>query len=237
MRVTYIEHSGFMVELERTVLIFDYYKGVVPEYNRSKKAYIFASHRHEDHFNPYILNWQGDVEWILSDDIQIESANKIHYVEANCRYVMDELICETLTSTDEGVAFMVQVEGLSIYHGGDLNWWHWEGENSEIENKDAKEAFLNEMLKLSGRSFDLAFVPLDPRQNAQFSWGMLTFFKRVMVKLVFPMHMWGDYAVIDRFLSLDEAIEYRDKIVRIKHANQIFEVVKGEHNELYVESF
>ena len=34
----------------------------------------------------------------------------------------------TLKSTDEGVAFLVEAEGKSIYHAGDLNWWYWEGE-------------------------------------------------------------------------------------------------------------
>ena len=34
----------------------------------------------------------------------------------------------SLKSTDEGVAFVVWAEGHSIYHAGDLNWWHWEGE-------------------------------------------------------------------------------------------------------------
>lgn len=36
---------------------------------------------------------------------------------------------ETLPSTDEGVAWFVTAEGKFIFHAGDLNWWHWEGED------------------------------------------------------------------------------------------------------------
>lgn len=32
-------------------------------------------------------------------------------------------------STDEGVAFLVTAEGRTVFHAGDLNWWHWEGED------------------------------------------------------------------------------------------------------------
>ena len=31
MKITHIYHSGFVIELERTVLIFDWYEGDLPE--------------------------------------------------------------------------------------------------------------------------------------------------------------------------------------------------------------
>lgn len=234
MKVTYIDHSGFMIELEHTILIFDYYRGDIPSFDPNKKVYVFASHSHQDHFNREILGWQGNIEWILSKDIRIKPTAKIHQVKANNSYMFDDLKCETLRSTDQGVAFLVQAEDVSIYHAGDLNWWHWEGENTLDENKAAKEAFMKEMDKLKNKCFDLAFVPLDPRQEKQFSWGMLAFLKNTNNKLVFPMHMWEDYAVIDRLLSLEEMRDYKDKIVKIMHENQLFMIKKGENNELYI---
>lgn len=82
------------------------------------------------------------------------------------------------------------------------------------------------MDKLKDRTFDLAFVPLDPRQEKQFSWGMLAFLKSADAKLVFPMHMWEDYAVIERFLALDEAEAYKDKICKIEHMNNYLQLRK-----------
>lgn len=234
MIVTYIDHSGFMIELEHTILVFDYYRGSVPAFDLYKKIYVFASHAHQDHFNREILDWSGDIEWILSKDIRIKPTERIHQVKANNSYAFNDVKCVTLRSTDQGVAFLVEVEGISIYHAGDLNWWHWEGENTEDENKEAKEAFLKEMDKLKGKCFDLAFVPLDPRQEEQFSWGMLTFLKTTESKLIFPMHMWEDYTVVDRLLALEEACDYKNRIVRIKHKNQCFKIQEGDKHELYI---
>ena len=39
-----------------------------------------------------------------------------------------------LKSTDEGVAFLVEVNGVVIYHAGDLNWWHWDEEPKSWNN-------------------------------------------------------------------------------------------------------
>ena len=46
--------------------------------------------------------------------------------------------------------------------------------------------------------------------------------------------MWEDYAVIERFLALDEAAGYKDKIVKIEHMNQLFTIKEGENHELYI---
>ena len=42
MKVTFIEHSGFCVELEKTVLIFDYYKGNSGDAKRKKFMFFFS---------------------------------------------------------------------------------------------------------------------------------------------------------------------------------------------------
>ena len=44
MKVTYIYHSGFAVELEKSVLLFDYCEGELPQWGREKAVYVFASH-------------------------------------------------------------------------------------------------------------------------------------------------------------------------------------------------
>ena len=74
MRVTYIGHSGFSVELESHILLFDYYEGTMPEFDPAKKLLVFASHSHPDHFNREILKLADvypDVEYIFPKDIRI----------------------------------------------------------------------------------------------------------------------------------------------------------------------
>ena len=56
MTVTYIAHSAFLVEWDKFYTLFDYvyeeeYTGELPELDPANPLLVFASHRHEDHFD------------------------------------------------------------------------------------------------------------------------------------------------------------------------------------------
>lgn len=55
MNVTYIFHSGFLIETDECYYIFDYWKGALPAMDTSKPVFVFASHSHADHYNPEIF--------------------------------------------------------------------------------------------------------------------------------------------------------------------------------------
>ena len=67
-----------------------------------------------------------------------------------------------LSSTDEGVAFLAAADGRAVFHAGDLNWWHWEGEDPDW-NRNMEANFRRYAEPLRGRRIDLAMLPLDPR--------------------------------------------------------------------------
>jgi len=76
MTLTYIFHSGFVLETEQSILIFDYwldpYDVVYSFLKKNKPIYVFSSHFHEDHFNKVIFEWRKQHEgitYILSKDI------------------------------------------------------------------------------------------------------------------------------------------------------------------------
>ena len=72
MKITYIGHSGFFVEMEDACFLFDYYKGTIPETDGNKKMYVFVSHRHHDHYNEEIFRLQEkfrDIQYIISSDV------------------------------------------------------------------------------------------------------------------------------------------------------------------------
>ena len=50
MTVTFLGHSGFLAELPSVTLLFDWWKGELPALRPGVPLYVFASHRHEDHF-------------------------------------------------------------------------------------------------------------------------------------------------------------------------------------------
>ena len=48
IQVTYLAHSGFLVELDSAALLFDWWKGTLPPLPEDKPLLVFASHRHEE---------------------------------------------------------------------------------------------------------------------------------------------------------------------------------------------
>ena len=190
MTVTHIYHSGFLVELEHTLLLFDYYQGQLPPLNPQKPLFVFVSHLHYDHFDPII--WQlsqqhPQVFYVVDQAISVPPEHKALTVQPRREYQWQGLVIRTLQSTDEGSAFVVQAEGLQIYHAGDLNWWHWEGEPDQA-NLWHDQAFHAELDSLRGQTLDLAFIPLDPRQQDNAWWGFADFLKACPCRHVFPMH-------------------------------------------------
>ena len=220
MKVTYLAHSGILVELKDYYCIFDYYKGELPLLDKEKDVIVFCSHSHNDHYNPLIfdlLNRRGmRYQAILANDISDEnrlSKIKHSFVKPDECYQFDGGIqVETLLSNDSGVAFIV------ITDEGMINDWYWEGEPEE-ENIELRTIYYTEIGKIKGRHFDVAFVPLDPRLEAHYADGLLYFLENVDCDAVFPIHYWGEPAVIQRFI-----VEYPQYQYRIKNT----EIAKGE---------
>lgn len=249
MKITYIHHSCFVVEIEDCIFVFDYYKGNLPKFDQTKHIFFFVSHSHGDHFHPKIYEYSEiypNVTYILSDDVRkslsfavrigiggentlfVEKHQKI-YVNVDNRGVSTQsggyhdIKIETLKSTDEGVAFIVEYMGKSIYFAGDLHWWTWRG-NTEEEEKFHEKAYKQEMEKIKGRHFDAAFAVLDPRQEERYWWGLNEFMNMAEPEYVFPMHFWKDYALIEKFKRGDSTKNYQNKIMSISYEGQIFEI-------------
>ncbi len=238
MKVTYIYHSGFSVELGQCVLLFDYYKGELPEWEKGKPVYVFVSHKHQDHFSRKIFDLAQkyeNVHFYLGSDIKlnekylerngIPAAMKEKMTRVAKNGVLEEngLWIKSLRSTDEGVAFLVRAEGKLIYHAGDLNWWHWEGEPSPF-NENMERDYKKEIDSVSGYAVDIAFVPLDPRLEGAFGRGMDYFLQKVEAKYVFPMHMWEEYGIIRRYKETEAGKKYQERIADISQAGQEFEL-------------
>ena len=229
IRITYLSHSVFLVELDTAYLLFDYYKGDLPELNTVKKFYVFVSHAHYDHFKKDIFKlreYLPDVYFILSNDVEPDGDGDVMYIGPNEERTVDGCKIRTLRSTDEGVAFLVEYDGSILYHAGDLNWWHWE-EESKAYNTMMRRNYQHEINKLHGVKIDVAFVPVDPRLGEQYYWGLDCFMKRTETRAVFAMHFWGNYGIFDRLALEKNTEEYADKIYRIEKEGQVFELEKG----------
>ncbi|MEG0249902.1 MAG: MBL fold metallo-hydrolase [Peptostreptococcus sp.] len=219
MILKYIYHSGFLLELENCSFIFDYYKGDIPEIRKDKKLYVFSTHAHKDHYNEKIFDIFGsykDVEFILSDDIEVknpEFRKRAKFISINSNYTIDKLNIETFESTDEGIAIMIEVDGKTIYHSGDLNWWTWLGFESEEEYQSMTDKFKKEIDKMKNKKIDLAMMVLDSRQGERFDWGMKYFLENTNTSYVAPMHCWDKFEVIDKFKEKHPQLASKTKII------------------------
>ena len=215
MHVTFLDHSGFLVELPGLTLLFDWWKGDLPPLP-SGPLLVFASHRHPDHFDPRIFaldDGQRDVRFLLGKGIHLTDRNRKKWglsekAAADCRVLsgwesaspLPGVTVEALPSTDEGVAWMVTVEGQSIFHAGDLNWWHW-AEEDLAWNRNMEANFKRYAEPLRGRRVDLAMLPLDSRLKTGGYLGPNYFLNLMEVRRFLPMHQWEDFAFTDEFLS------------------------------------
>lgn len=188
MQVVYHAHSGFSVRTDKRLLIFDYLGEGLNAPEKEERAIAFVSHSHGDHFHPSVIEWmkEGRVQLVTGDDVQ---AGGLCMAEGE-RAEIDGAEIEAFGSTDQGVSFLVHADGVSIFHAGDLNFWHWKNESDDEYVREAEKAFERVMNTLRGRRIDLAFFPVDPRMGEGHEEGALRFVKYMKPAHFVPMHFW-----------------------------------------------
>lgn len=245
LRITYLYNSGFLVETENHVLIFDYCLASTPDPTNQiienalkRKAFItvFVSHGHSDHFNPLILRWRvkrRDIKYVFSDDIP--ALDSVISVKSGMEIDLNDIHVTVLPSTDIGVSFLVSVDGFNIYHAGDLNYWNWETEgvattNYRIQQRKAKIAFQQALFPLNKIKIDVAFFPLDPQTGKYYDTGALYFINNYSPDIFVPMHFRQNYAVCSELKRKLTSCD--SQIFCISHKRQVFEYRKGEYIEI-----
>jgi len=215
MKLTYIFHSGFVLEAEKSILLFDYWMDpaqVVESVLQSRKPlYVFSSHFHEDHFTREIFEWRKQKEnitYILSKDIlRHRRANKEEadaWLAKGASWSDEFVSVKALGSTDSGVSWNVEIEGKRIFHAGDLcNWYarflpdavpgqsiYSEEFEEYIDPVAHEKQYLGELkdIRKVTDSFDIVMFPVDGRIGNGYTLGGRQFIKRFKVGLFVPMH-------------------------------------------------
>lgn len=223
--VTYIEHSCFLVETKECYLLFDYYGGEVPlpALDPAKPLLLFNSHAHHDHFSKEIFSMRDRYPralFVLSADIPVPTAVQ----PFTCPMLPHEhrllqlaggrgtVSIDTLRSNDEGVAFIIRIGDLCIYHAGDLNNWWWDG---DVEDQKLADIYHEELEHIRGRHFTAAFIPLDPRLKGWWK-GIEDFMHYADADAIFPMHNFGEKGLPKKFLALDCAADYKNRVFDVE---------------------
>lgn len=217
MTLTYIFHSGFVLETEKTVIVFDYWldpAGVIPRaLSNMKHVYVLCSHFHRDHFTRQIFKWRQQwpnhrYTYILSRDILKRGRAEKHeadvWLAKGGEWEDDNIRVHAMGSNDCGVSWVVDAEGKRLFHAGDLNNWYAHllskdcgvrrkgtlGMGAEIDPEYEEKRYLGELKDIAKvyDSFDVVLFPIDGRIGNGYTRGARQFLERFAVRLFVPIH-------------------------------------------------
>ncbi|OQB24275.1 MAG: Beta-lactamase superfamily domain protein [Firmicutes bacterium ADurb.Bin182] len=231
MKVRRTGNSGFAVDIDGDLLIFDCYN---PESNpwlfdrakNAKRVTMFVSHSHRDHYSPKIARFSNVCSpcFVLSDDVSKLSGSKpVKSGDSLCVNGLDILV---FGSTDIGVSFYVRHPAASLFHAGDLNNWHWMDESEPYEVEKAEKDFMTiikDIAEKAGR-IGAAFFPADPRMGTDFYKGAVQFARLLRPDVLIPMHFRESFELPESFFK--ETGEYTRILMPEK--NTWTEITGGE---------
>lgn len=212
--IWYLGHSGWAIKTKKNLLIFDYWghgskvkNPVLSFESENKDVYVFVSHNHSDHFDPVIYEWEKACEnihyifgWKVSPDQKTTS------LEPREKIMVKNLEILTIKSTDKGVGFLVNVDGLVIFHAGD----HENGEGIWDAYADEID-FLSQNVK----SIDLAFIPVARDKGKWWDYsnkGSFYLIEKLQPRVLFPMHALGQEQFYKEFAAEAARKNYRTTI-------------------------
>ncbi len=232
MEVWYLNHSAVAVKTDGALLVFDYYlhkrgktidEGFIGERElaAASRAYVFVSHKHSDHFNRCVFDWQAinpDITYVLDAGIPGVPKDAVLLGRGE-EYEDGFLHVHAYGSTDIGVSFHVQVGGTSLFHAGDLNCWHWQDDGDERYARVMRAWFDREMrfVRHGISNIDAAFFPVDKRQGRGYEEGPDKFIKIMKPSVLVPIHF------VDFADTLGYAERMKDsgtKVLPIERAGQ-----------------
>lgn len=193
MKITYLGNSGFALERDGGILVVDCYD---PEKHtllsdgslaQMRYATALVSHVHRDHYSPEIWNLNGAR---FAAGFDVPAPVGVPKMRPGQTVAPNGMQVTAYGSTDEGVSFHIAWDGVSVFHAGDLNDWHWRDEGGDDYARTEEAKFLQELAKIRAgiQNIDLAFFPVDPRMGSDYYRGAILFCKEMHPVRFMPMH-------------------------------------------------
>ncbi len=199
--IWYLGHSGWGIRTANHFLIFDYFEepprpahpclanGNVDAEELATvlgdtKVFVFSTHEHGDHYDTVIFDWRDalpNATYVLGHEPPDQTGYK--YIPERTDRQLGDIHVWTIHSTDAGVGYLIEVDGLTIFHAGD----HANGEVG------LHAEYTDEIDYLAGldKPMDVAFLPITgcslgtPESVRE---GVYYALEKLSINLYFPQH-------------------------------------------------
>jgi ankyrin repeat protein/L-ascorbate metabolism protein UlaG (beta-lactamase superfamily) len=164
--IWYLFHSGWAIKTRNHLLVFDYFQPgrppdeaglcnghIDPLEIAGEHLTVFVTHEHRDHYDPAIFGWKDnlpDVTYVLGCTVEEDKPHIL--MGPREERMIDGMKVTTIESNDTGVGYVIEVDGLTIFHAGD----------HANRQQDFSGPFRAEIdyLKDKGVRPDIAFMPI-----------------------------------------------------------------------------
>jgi L-ascorbate metabolism protein UlaG (beta-lactamase superfamily) len=240
--VWYLGHAGWAIKTQKRLIIFDYVW--VPRSSnmaenpsladgyldsaelKDHSVFVFVSHRHGDHFDPKIFEWEKSVENIqYIFGWNAEQNPGYHYLNTpRTKTTINGIEVYNINHEFDGIpeaAFLVKTDGLVIFHSGD------HGSTGEELNPLFKSNI--DFLADRENQIDMAFISqFGSRSGGEVNNGDLYTIEKLEPKVTFPMHQGGGERFYERFAQEAQQKGAKSQVVCAKKQGDRFFYQKGK---------
>ena len=224
--IWFLGHSGWAIKTQNHFLIFDYFCNswerkpgdsclasgfIIPEQIKDFPVTVFATHNHGDHFDQRIFDWKKtipEIEYVLCWN-QNTNGNEYTMIPIHGEKKVNDMNVYVNYSTDLGGGYVVEVDGLVLFHMGDLA----NGEDKLMA------AFTDEIDKIADRNKEIDIVFGGIRgcslgQPEQVKQGIYYTVGKLHPKLFVPMHSgahsfaYKEFAETAKKEGIDQQMKY-----------------------------
>jgi ankyrin repeat protein/L-ascorbate metabolism protein UlaG (beta-lactamase superfamily) len=229
--VWYLGHSGWGIKTQNHLLIFDYWQSAaLPDVPKLANGFInpaeiadlpvtvFSSHEHADHFDTVMFQWKDQISKInYVFGHRPPGRSDYVYVGPGESQELPGMKVSAIRSTDAGVGFIIEVDGLTIYQAGD----HAAG---QVELPEAYTSQID-YVAIHWPKIDLAFMPVmgcsigTPEAVRAGDFYALS---KLHPRVTFPEHVLGSEQAYAEFKRLAAQAGLTDSIDCAEHRGDLF---------------
>jgi ankyrin repeat protein len=237
-QIWYLGNCGFAIRTAGHFLIFDYYNygknpanprlangHIEPAEIADQNVVVFVTHGHADHYDTSIFNWKNNIkniEYIYGFNPSAPgqtpySGPEYQYVGPHENKIIDDINVKTIAANDAGVGYLVNVDGLTIYHAGDHAGWA-EGQ---------RDGYMGEIDYLLGltNNIDLAFLNATgchSHDTTALAEGTLYTLNKLAPKIWIPTHGLNREYVYRSFIAKMDSVGGKVKAASIENRGDNF---------------